>query len=287
MVEHIVQHGYRDAQTTFGCSRGKLYDIVQKNENLYKEAKQKLPSKRQTRCQRSDIETKPQTFEKIRQPEQMFFVLPNPDQQTQTNLPAKQETSQNIIPPGTSPLAHVLAANLTGKIIEEKVARRRQREKPIPPREPKPLPSDERVIISKAVSRSQIGMQIAHPYRKRMNRRVEPGLTINAYGEEWTLIGWSDGRDVGNGCLNLVLARPERAKEILRQWQTADLNENNYTFHKLHPDFYRGTPAEGHEELQGGEEIRDKNTNALIGYYLVPAATAVPDAYFITEAPFC
>jgi len=127
---------------------------------------------------------------------------------------------------------------------------------------------------------------LAHSGRNRFPRRIEPGTTITAFKKEkFVIIGWSDGRDVGNGCLNLVLARPEYAQEIDDCWRHIGL-ESWYIFKKLSKKFYVGTPAENMPELQGGKEIIDPFSKQTIGYYHVPAAVAAPDYYLIVTGPF-
>jgi hypothetical protein len=141
-------------------------------------------------------------------------------------------------------------------------------------------------VVSTSISRSRSGQILAHPGRNRVPRRIEPGTTLLAFQKEkFVVIGWSNGCDVGNGCLNLVLARPRHAQEIDDYWRHNGL-ESRYIFKKVSKKFYAGTPAENIPELQDGEEIIDPSTKQIVGYYHVPAAAAVPDYYLITEGPF-
>jgi hypothetical protein len=298
IVKLTVEIGYRQAASKLGWSRSRLYDFIsKKHQKLYStlvESSDRFQKKSPNN--KPDVRLDKESDRAKLRPTHAKDVI-NEVPRNGKGLPKTSEKDK-LSNSKASPVAIMLATHVGERIFDqqhrdtkerqknEKREAIERRNKGLPPAIPPQALENRERVVSTSISRSRGGQILAHPWRKRVPRRIEPGTTLLAFQkEEFVIVAWSDGRDVGNGCLNLVLARPKHAKEIDAYWRHNGL-ESRYIFKKLSKEFYVGTPAEDIPELQGGEEIIDPSTNQTVGYYHVPAATSVPDYYLITEGPF-
>lgn len=128
--------------------------------------------------------------------------------------------------------------------------------------------------------------RFGHPWQHNRPPVVVPGSFLFYQGnEEWILIGWIDGRECGNGMLNITVAKPARAREIARHFDDEGLSAH-YKLAKAPAEVYQDTVAQNRPELRYGSVIRDRTTNDLLGYHLVPSSYIVGALYLTVNQPY-
>jgi len=281
IVKLTVEIGYRPAASKLGWSRSRLYDFIsKKHQKLYDTLVESSGHfQKKSSDKKPDVQLDKESDRAKLRPTRAKDVI-NEIPRKGKGLPRTSEKDK-LSNSKASPAAIMIATHVGERIFNRQYRKTQERQK----NEKREALENRERVISSSISRSRNGQILAHSRDKRMPRRIEPGTIITAFKKEkFVVISWSDGRDIGNGCLNLILARPEYAQEIDDHWRHDGL-DGLYLFKKLSKKFYVGTPAEGHPELQGGEEIIHPSTHQTMGYYHVPAAAAVPGYYLIVEGP--
>jgi hypothetical protein len=296
IVKLTVEIGYRPAASKLGWSRSRLYDFIsKKHQKLYDTLVESSGRfRKKSPHNKPDIQLDEESDRAKLRPTHARDVI-NEIPGNGKGIPKTSEKNK-LSNSKASPVAIMIATHIGERIFNRQHGETKERQKNekreapgkrnngLPPTQPPQALENRERVVSSSNSRSRSGQVLAHSRDKRMPRRIEPGTIITAFkNEKFVVIGWSNGCDVGNGCLNLVLARPEYAQEIDDHWRNDGL-DGLYLFKKLSKKFYVGTPAENMPELQGGEEIIHPSTHQTVGYYHVPAA-AMPGYYLITEGP--
>jgi hypothetical protein len=150
----------------------------------------------------------------------------------------------------------------------------------------KPLHSEHKIISSNAIPKSKTGMCAMHPLRALPCRQINIRQNIVGLGEEWTIIGWLDGRDCGNGCLNISVCRPEYFQKLRNQWEKDRLDAKEYRFEPVGPEYYTLSPGETGILNHYGQKIIEIKSNLVIGYHLVPIGAISQSYYYFVQRPY-
>ena len=275
LVTNIANSNYRAVQEKYtDASRGRLFDIVKKHKTLYSEL-----TKNKTRVGAATQKI-PAVIRTIIDPTNPSTVIKEIPQ-------SNTEPSNNDNFRDTTPMAQLAAHKMISDHLRAILTEKKQRpfEDPDPRIEPGEPNPEEMIIISGATQKSYEGMLLTKPCIYEYSQLIEHGSILSdPQNRIWGVIGWLDGRERGNGCLNLVVVYKEFLNIMLDAWMTNGITDQPIRFKRLGNNYYSGTPAFDKPNEQYGEEMT-RADGRIIGYYLIPSCKVFPRHYLITRCP--